>query len=61
MLALRPLATQRCYRAEKSAADIAAGCDTEQAGNPSRASPLTTLAHVGEPGEVEGREEVCVS
>jgi hypothetical protein len=44
-----------------TAADIAAGCDPEQAGNPSHASPLTTLAHVGEPGEVEGREEVCVS
>ncbi len=38
-----------------------AGCDPEQAGIPSRASPLTALAHVGEPGEVEGWEEVCVS
>ncbi len=59
-LAFRPLATQRWYRAEKSAADTMAGCDTGQ-DDPSRASPLTTLAHVGELGEVEVREEVWAS
>ncbi len=58
-LAIRPLATQRWYRAEKSAADTTDGCDPGQE-DPTRASPLTTLAHVGEPGagEVEVREEV---
>ncbi len=60
-LALRPLATQRSYSAENSAADIAAGCDPEQARTLSHASPLITLAHVGELGKIEGREEVCVS
>jgi hypothetical protein len=59
-LAFRPLATQRWYRAEKSAADTTAGCDPGQ-DDPTRASPLTTLAHVGEPGEVEVREEVWAS
>ncbi len=44
----------------KSAAVATAGCSTGQE-DPTRASPLTTLAHVGEPGEVEGREEVLVS
>jgi hypothetical protein len=61
-LAIRPLAAQRWYRAEKSAADTTAGCNPGQE-DPTRASPLTMLAHVGEPGagEVEVREEVWAS
>jgi hypothetical protein len=38
-----------------------AGCDSGQAGFSLRASPLTMLAHVGEPREVEGRGEVLIS
>jgi hypothetical protein len=59
--AFKPLAMQRWYSAEKSAAVITAGCDPVQAGFSPRASPLTTLAHVGEPREVEGRGEVLNS
>ncbi len=60
-LAFRPLATQCWNSAEKSAAVITACCDPGQAGIPLRASPLTTLAHVGEPREAEGRGEMWAS
>jgi hypothetical protein len=54
------LAMQRWYSAKKSAAVITAGCDPVQAGFSLRASPLTTLAPLGEPREVEGRGEVLM-
>ncbi len=58
--AFKPLARHRSYNAEKSAMETA-GCVVEQAGSPTL--PLTTLAHVavGEPSEVEGREETLDS
>ncbi len=58
--AFKPLARHRSYNAEKSAMETA-GCVVEQAGSPTL--PLTTLTNVavGEPGDVEGREETLAS
>jgi hypothetical protein len=59
--ALKPLAIHRRYNAEKSAA-VTAGCDPGQVDFSPMAhpSPLTTLAHVGEPREIRGRGEVLL-
>jgi hypothetical protein len=59
--AFKPLVMQCWYSAEKSAAVIIAGCDLRQAGFSPLASPLTTLAHLGEVREVEGLGEVLYS
>jgi hypothetical protein len=58
--AFKPLARHRAYNAEKLAMETA-DCVVEQAG--SSMLPLATLAHmaVGEPSEVEGREETLDS
>jgi hypothetical protein len=55
--ALSPHSIHHSYNAEKSAAETGGG-GLELAGTPtlSRTPPLTTLAHVGEPREVGGRE-----
>jgi hypothetical protein len=60
MQAFKLLAMQRCYSAEKSAIVITAVCDPGQRFS-SRASPLSTLAYMGEPREVVGQGEVLVS
>jgi hypothetical protein len=60
--ALRPLAKQRSYSAEKSAVETA-GVGQTGPSTLAHAPPLTTLAHVavGETREVGGRGEVWVS
>jgi hypothetical protein len=58
--AFKLLAMQHCYSAEKSAAVITAICNPGQRFS-SRASPLSMLAYMGEPREVEGQGEVLVN
>jgi hypothetical protein len=54
---LRPLAMQRSYSSENSAAVMAGGGPGQVFSMRAYTSPLATLAHVGGPREVWGRGE----